>query len=58
MEGYLKIIALVAILRSLNIGNILQILFLRILYPKAGIEKIESFIKNTKSKFKFPKLWK
>ena len=58
METYLKYIAIVAILNSLNIGKILQILFLRILYPKAGIQKIEKFIKNTKTKFKFPKLRK
>lgn len=58
METYLGYIALGVILNSLSAGKILQITFLRILYPKAGIEKIESFIKNTKTKFKFPKLWK
>jgi len=58
METYLSYIALGVILNSLNTGKILQIIFLRMLFPKAGIEKIESFIKNTKTKFKFPKLWK
>lgn len=58
MEVYLNYIALAAVLKSINAGNILQIFLLRILYPKEGIEKIESFIKNTKTKFKFPKLWK
>ena len=58
METYLNYIALGVILKSLNAGKILLILFLRILYPKAGIENIESLLKNTKSKFKFPKLWR
>lgn len=58
METYIIYIVFAAILNSLKVGNILQILTLRILYPKAGIEKIESFIMNTKTKFKFPKLKK
>ncbi len=58
METYLGYIAFAAILKSINAGKVLQIFFLRILYPKAGIKDIESFIKNTKTKFKLPKLWK
>lgn len=58
MEVYLSYIAFAVVLNSLKVGKILQIFFLRILYPKAGIKEIESFINNTKTKFRFPKLWK
>ena len=58
MEIYLKWIVFAVILNSIGIKNVLQIIFLRILYPKATIKDVESFIKQTKTKFGFPKLWK
>ncbi|MEH1007621.1 hypothetical protein VDP25_07735 [Winogradskyella sp. ECml5-4] len=58
MELYLELIAISAIANALGIGKLLQILFLRIIYPKAGIKDLECFIKNTKTKITFPKLWK
>lgn len=48
METYLKLLALAFIFNSIGIKNILQILLLRILYPKATIEQIESYAKSTK----------
>ncbi len=58
MEIYLKWLALAVILNSIGIRNILQIFFLRIFYPKATIKDVENFIKETKVKFVFTKLWK
>lgn len=58
MERYLILIAIAVIIDRLGIGKILQIIFLRNLYPKADIKDLESFIKNTKTKITFPKLWK
>lgn len=58
MEIYLSLIAIAVIANALGIGKILQIIFLRVLYPKASIKDLESFIENTKTKINFPKLWK
>ena len=58
MEIHLKWLAFAVILNSIGIKNILQLIFLRIFYPKATIKDVESFIKETKIKFTFPKLWK
>lgn len=58
MEVYLKWIAFAVILNSIGIKSILKMLLLRILYPKATIKEVESFIKKTNNKFSFPKLWK
>lgn len=58
METYYILIAIILIFRSLSLGNIIQIIFLRLLYPNATIKEVENFIKKTKTKFRFPKLWK
>jgi len=58
MKIYLILIAIAVIANSLGIGKILQIVFIRVLYPKASIKDLENFIKNTKTKVAFPKLWK
>ncbi len=58
MERYLILIAIAVIIDRLGIGKILQIIFLRNLYLEADIKDLESFIKNTKTKITFPKLWK
>jgi len=58
MKIYFVLIAIAVILNAIGVRKILQIIFLRILYPKASIKDIERFIKNTKTKFKLPKLWK
>lgn len=57
MEQYLLFIAIAVIIKALEFGKILQIILLRTLYNKANIKEVESFIKNTKKGFKFPKLW-
>jgi hypothetical protein len=58
METYFTLIAIGFITNNLGIGKILQIIFLRNLYPEADIKELESFIRNTKTKYNFPKLWK
>jgi len=58
MDTYLTLIPIAIIGRALGFGKILQIIFLRLLYPQANIKDLESFIKNTKMKITFPKLWK
>jgi hypothetical protein len=58
METYLILIAFAVVLNSINAGKVLLILLLKIFYPNATIKEIENFIKNTKTKFSLPKLWK
>ena len=57
METYLTLISIAVIARVLEIGKILQIIILKIFHPKADIKDLESFIKKTKTKIIFPKLW-
>ncbi|PKQ45892.1 hypothetical protein [Confluentibacter flavum] len=52
METYLNIIALAFMFKSIGIKNILQIILLRISYPKATIKQIESYAKKTKFNYK------
>lgn len=58
MDIYVKYIAIVMVLKAIGLGRILLVILLRLLYPKASIVEVESFVKNTKTKFKFPKVWK
>jgi len=58
MEVYLILAGKVLLVERLGISKIIQIILLRILYPKATLKDLESFIKNTKTKLNFPKLWK
>lgn len=58
METHLILFAIAVISRSINFGNILQIILIRISYPKATLKDVEKFLQSTKTKLNFPKLWK
>jgi len=48
MGKYYILLAVGAIFNVLSLGKLIRLVTLRILYPKATIEQIESFEKNTK----------
>ncbi len=55
MEIYLKWIAFAVVLNSIGIKNIILVITLKISFPKATIKEVESFLKKTKTKFRYPK---
>jgi hypothetical protein len=51
MKNYFILLAIGAVFNVLSLGKLIRIVTLRILYPKATIEQIESFEKNTKRNY-------
>ena len=62
MEIYLILSSIfgfiIALCKVLSLGKLIRLKQHKKLYPKATLKEIESFEKNTKRKFKFPKLRK
>ncbi len=48
MEKYFILLAIGTILKVLRLGKLIRLITLRILYPNATIEQVESFEKHTK----------
>ncbi len=47
MEDYLFLFAFGYILKTIGLSKLLRLIFFRIAYPKATLNQIESFEKNT-----------
>lgn len=50
MEVHLTLTAIALILRAINFGRFMRLLFFRISYPNASLEDLENFERNTSSK--------